>query len=73
MSLKEIQGCNKKKVVEIVKLRPFKHWVNLVTKLQTCRKLNTEMLNSAMELLRIKSALKKMMNKMEGSMEQLTN
>ena len=50
-------------MVEIVKLRPFKRWVNLVTKLQTCHKLNTEMLNSAMELLRIKSALKKLMNK----------
>ena len=41
--------------------------------------LNTEMLNSARELLRIKSALKKLMNKcqkmvkMEGSVEQLTN
>merc|ERR1719341_2639189 len=75
-----IQGCNKKKVVEIVKLRPFEGWVDLVTKLQTCRQLNTEMLNSAVELLRMKSAITKLMNKcqkitakMEGIVEQLTN
>ena len=47
-----IQGCNKKKVIEIVKLRPFEGWVDLVTKMQTSRQLNTEMLNSAVELLR---------------------
>ena len=29
-----IQGCNKKKVTEILKLRPFEGWVDLVTKLQ---------------------------------------
>lgn len=75
-----IQGCNKKKVVEIVKLRPFEGWVDLVTKLQTARNLNTEMLNSAVELLRMKSAITKLMNKcqkitakMEGIVEQLTN
>jgi len=75
-----IQGCNKKKVIEIVKLRPFEGWVDLVTKLQTSRQLNTEMLNSAVELLRMKSAITKLMNKcqkitakMEGIVEQLTN
>jgi len=67
-------------VVEIVKLRPFEGWVDLVTKLQTARNLNTEMLNSAVELLRMKSAITKLMNKcqkitakMEGIVEQLTN
>jgi len=75
-----IQGCNKKKALEIVKLRPFEGWVDLVTKLQTSRQLNTEMLNSAVELLRMKSAITKLMNKcqkitakMEGIVEQLTN
>lgn len=75
-----IQGCNKKKVVEIIKLRPFEGWVDLVMKLQANRQLNTEMLNSAVELLRMKSAITKLMNKcqkitakMEGIVEQLTN
>jgi len=75
-----IQGCNKKKVGEIIKLRPFEGWVDLVTKLQTSRVLNTEMLNSATELLRMKSAVTKLMNKcqkitvkMEGIVEQLTS
>jgi len=75
-----IQGCNKKKVVEIIKLRPFEGWVDLVTKLQTSRALNTEMLNSATELLRMKSAVTKLMNKcqkitvkMEGIVEQLSS
>merc|ERR1719431_2432490 len=69
-----------KKVVEIIKLRPFEGWVDLVTKLQTSRVLNTEMLNSATELLRMKSAVTKLMNKcqkitvkMEGIVEQLTS
>jgi len=75
-----IQGCNKKKAVEIVKLRPFEGWVDLVMKLQASRQLNTEMLNSAVELLRMKSAVTKLMNKcqkitakMEGIVEQLTS
>merc|ERR1719362_1810194 len=38
-----IQGCNKKKVSEILKLRPFEGWVDLVTKLQTSKGLNDEM------------------------------
>ena len=29
-----LQGCNKKKVDVIIKLRPFEGWVDLVTKLQ---------------------------------------
>ncbi|XP_023339390.1 SWI/SNF-related matrix-associated actin-dependent regulator of chromatin subfamily A containing DEAD/H box 1 homolog isoform X3 [Eurytemora carolleeae] len=74
-----IQGCNKKKVQEILRLRPFENWVDLVTKIQTNRQLNTEMLNSATELLRMKSTVTKLMNKcqkitekMEGMVEQLT-
>merc|ERR1719228_3222433 len=75
-----IQGCNKKKVIEIIKLRPFEGWVDLVNKLRGSRQLNTEMLNSATELLRMKSAVTKLMTKcqkitakMEGIVEQLTN
>jgi len=75
-----IQGCNKKKVLEIIKLRPFEGWVDLVTKLQQSRGLNTEMLNAATELLRMKSAVTKLMNKcqkitakMEGIVEKLSS
>ena len=64
---------------KISKLRPFEGWVDLVMKLQASRQLNTEMLNSAVELLRMKSAVTKLMNKcqkitakMEGIVEQLT-
>ena len=32
-----IQGCNKKKVQEIIKQRPFEGWVDLVTKFQTTK------------------------------------
>jgi len=74
-----IQGCNKKKVSEILKLRPFEGWVDLVTKLQTSKGLSAEMLNSATDLLRMKSAVTKLMNKcqkitakMEGVVDQLT-
>jgi len=74
-----IQGCNKKKVLEIIRQRPFEGWVDLVVKLQTSRQLNTEMLNNATELLRMKSAITKLMNKcqkitakMEGIVEKLT-
>ena len=74
-----IQGCNKKKALDIIKLRPFEGWVDLVMKLQASRQLNTEMLNSAVELLRMKSAITKLMNKcqkitakMEGVVDQLT-
>jgi len=75
-----IQGCNKKKVDVIIKLRPFEGWVDLVTKLQESKGLSAEMLNSCTELLRMKSAVTKLMNKcqkitakMEGVVEQLTS
>ena len=35
-----IQGCNKKKVLNIISLRPFEGWVDLVTKMQEGRLLN---------------------------------
>jgi len=75
-----IQGCNKKKVQEIVKLRPFEGWVDLVTKFQTTKQLNTDMLNSASDLLRMKSGVTSLMNKcqritnkIEGIVEKLTS
>jgi len=76
--LSGIHGCNKKKALEILKLRPFETWVDLVEGLQQNRSLNTEMLNSATELLRMKSTVTKLMNKcqkitekMEGMVERL--
>jgi len=74
-----IQGCNKKKVQELLRLRPFEDWVHLVTEMQNNRQLNTEMLNSSVELLKMKDAVTKLMNKcqkitekMEGMVEELT-
>ena len=78
--LSAIHGCNKKKALEIMKLRPFEGWVDLVEGLQHTRSLNTEMLNSATELLRMKSTVTKLMNKcqritekMEGMVERLNS
>jgi len=75
-----IQGCNKKKVQEIIRLRPYEGWVDLITKLQNTKNLNTEMLNSASELLRMKSGVTSLMNKcqkitlkIEGIVENLTS
>ena len=68
---------------EVIKLRPFAGWVDLVTKLQQSRfgekrpesvtqililfrGLSTEMVNSATELLRMKSAVTKLMKKSEN-------
>ena len=31
------QGCNKKKVSEIIKMRPYEGWVDLVSKLNSCK------------------------------------
>ena len=46
-----IQGCSKKKVTDIINLRPFSSWKDLVKKMKESRQLNTEMLNSAIDLL----------------------
>uniref|UniRef100_A0A0K2U565 SWI/SNF-related matrix-associated actin-dependent regulator of chromatin subfamily A containing DEAD/H box 1 homolog n=1 Tax=Lepeophtheirus salmonis TaxID=72036 RepID=A0A0K2U565_LEPSM len=58
-----IQGCSKKKAEGIVDLRPYKDWEDLVRKIKCSRSLNTEMLNSAMELLEMKNTMSKLMDR----------
>lgn len=67
-----IQGCNKKKSQEIVRIRPFEGWVELVTALRENRQLNTDFLNAATELLRMKSTVTKLMNKCQKITEKMT-
>jgi len=77
--LSGIEGCSKKKVKDIINLRPFGGWADLVKKMKGSRLLNTELLNSATDLLRMKAAVKKLMDKcqkitlkIEGVVERLT-
>lgn len=42
-----LSSCTEKKVNAIIEVRPFDGWRDLVTKFQTTKSLDTELLNSA--------------------------
>jgi len=67
-----IQGCNKKKSQEIVRIRPFEGWFELVAALRENRGISTDLLNAATELLRMKSTVTKLMNKCQKITEKMT-
>ena len=60
-----IQGCSKKKVHNILELRPFESWRDLVSKVQLSRQLNTDMLNNATNLIRMRDTISRLMEKCE--------
>ena len=68
-----VQGCSKKKVVNIFELRPFESWRDLVSKVQMSRQLNTEMLNNATSLLRMRDTISRLMDKCEKITERMTS
>ena len=68
-----IQGCSKKKVVNIFELRPFESWRDLVSKVQMSRALNTDMLNNTTSLLRMRDTISRLMDKCEKITERMTN
>ena len=77
--LAAIQGCSKKKVENILELRPYEGWSDLVQKMQLSRTLNTDMLNNATLLIKMRDAISRLMekcekitNRMENLVENLT-
>jgi len=74
-----IQGCSKKKVENILELRPYEGWADLVQKLNLSKNLNTDMLNNATVLIKMRDAVARLMDKcekitrrMEAMVEDLT-
>jgi SWI/SNF-related matrix-associated actin-dependent regulator 1 of chromatin subfamily A len=68
-----IQGCSKKKVENIVELRPFAGWGDLVRKFQISRNLQTDMLNHTTQLLRMRETVSKLMEKCEKITDKMAN
>ena len=75
-----IQGCSKKKVENIVELRPFEGWQDLIRKLQISKNLHTDMLNHTTVLIKMRDAVNRLMDKcekitkrMETMVESLTH
>jgi len=66
-----IQGCSKKKVQDIMQLRPYDGWLDLVTKVQDCRNLSTDMLNNTTSLLKMRDAVSRLMDKCEKITEKM--
>nr|CAD7446457.1 unnamed protein product [Timema bartmani] len=65
-TLKELLGmpsCSRKKADAIIGVRPFTSWQDMVDKFQNGKFLNTEILNSAQEVLRARNVVCKLMNK----------
>ena len=48
--LAAIQGCSKKKVELIFKMRPYESWGDLVAKVRSSKQLSTEILNNCVVL-----------------------
>ena len=61
--LTAIQGCAKKKVDILLKMRPFKGWGDLVSKIQSSKQLSTEMLNDGVALLNLQRDMVRLMEK----------
>ncbi|XP_015435861.1 PREDICTED: SWI/SNF-related matrix-associated actin-dependent regulator of chromatin subfamily A containing DEAD/H box 1 homolog [Dufourea novaeangliae] len=55
--------CSQKKVNAIIEARPFMNWRDLVQKFQSKKYLDTELLNSAQELLATRHAVETLMKK----------
>lgn len=55
--------CSQKKANAIIEARPFQDWRDLVVKFQNNRYLDTELLNSAQELLATRQAVETLMKK----------
>lgn len=70
--LTAIQGCSKKKVDIIHKLRPFEGWNDLVSKVQSNKQLSTEMLNNTTILLKMRDAVARLMDKCEKITDKMT-
>ena len=63
--LAAIQGCSKKKVEVLLKMRPFEGWGDLVSKVQSSKQLSTEILNNSVMLLKMRDAVARLMEKCE--------
>merc|ERR1712223_1710702 len=57
---------------DILQLRPYEGWLDLVTKVQDCRNLTTEMLNNTTSLLKMRDAVARLMDKCEKITEKMT-
>ncbi|XP_031844634.1 SWI/SNF-related, matrix-associated actin-dependent regulator of chromatin, subfamily a, containing DEAD/H box 1 [Nomia melanderi] len=55
--------CSQKKATAIIQARPFENWRDLVQKFQNNKYLDTELLNSAQELLATRHAVETLMKK----------
>ena len=67
-----IQGCSKKKIVNIHELRPFESWRDLVSKVQMSRHLHVDMLNNTTVLIRMRDTIARLMEKCEKITERMT-
>ncbi|XP_059083286.1 SWI/SNF-related matrix-associated actin-dependent regulator of chromatin subfamily A containing DEAD/H box 1 homolog [Tigriopus californicus] len=68
-----LQGCSKKKVLCIIKMRPIEGWTDLVRKIQASKQLNTELLNNASLLIKMRDAVARLMEKCEKITEKMEN
>lgn len=76
--LLNVPGCSKKKAEAVIGYRPFEGWADLVQKLNSDKSLSTDLLNGAKQVMDMRSAVSRIMNKcqkiageMEGLVEKL--
>ncbi|GAB6032669.1 hypothetical protein CHUAL_011545 [Chamberlinius hualienensis] len=60
-----IPYCSKKKAEALMQLRPFTGWLDLVTKFQNERYMNTDLIKSAKDVLNSRRIITKLMRKCE--------
>ena len=70
--LAAIQGCSKKKVEFVLKMRPYEGWGDLVAKIQSSKQLSTEILNNCVVLLKMRDAIARLMDKCEKITDKMS-
>ncbi len=68
-----IEGCSKKKVEFLVRMRPYEGWGDLVSKIQSNRQLSTDMLNNTIILLKMRDAIARLMDRCEKITDKMAN
>ena len=70
--LAAIQGCSKKKIELILKMRPYESWGDLEAKVRSSKQLSTEILNNCVVLLKMRDAIARLMDKCEKITDKMS-
>lgn len=69
--LELMASCSRKKAEQIIECRPFKGWVDVVTKLQQNKNLSPDLLNAAHQVIITRNNIRQLMRKCGNLAQQM--